>query len=311
MPYFTTYEELQQHLKKHYQHTDYTLIDSQEIIVLTYIDDTKEQIHLQNYYEMNYVAHGACHFVSNHAKILLQEGELCFMTPFRGHNIFFDSKCELYSILIKKTTFEKTFFSVLSGNLLCDYFRTSLQKDFLGYILFYLSDRQKSMHLIHLLQEECKRNDRYSIHYCTNWLNLFLLSLLRNYNETIQFYQYQMGTDFSLMLQYIQHNYQSLTLSSLAEIFAYSEPHLSTLIRQNTGHTYTDLIKKLRLSKAIAYLTNSDLKIGDIAVLVGYNSADHFSRVFRSEYNLSPQQYRKYHTNPFVFPTFDQPNETD
>ena len=39
-------------------------------------------------------------------------------------------------------------------------------------------------------------------------------------------------------LQYIQHNYQTLTLASLAEFFHYSEPHLSTLIKQNTGKNF-------------------------------------------------------------------------
>lgn len=104
-----------------------------------------------------------------------------------------------------------------------------------------------------------------------------------------------MGSDFSLVLQYIQHNYQSLTLSSLAELFHYSEPHLCTLIKQNTGYTFTELIKRLRLADAVDYLLNTNLKVGEIAEQIGYNSADHFSRVFRTTYKTSPQEYRKHH----------------
>ena len=99
------------------------------------------------------------------------------------------------------------------------------------------------------------------------------------------------------MLQYIQHNYQSLTLSSLAELFHYSEPHLSTLIKQNTGFTFTELIKRLRLADATDYLLNTNLKIGEIAERIGYNSADHFSRIFRATYKMSPQEYRKQNQN--------------
>ena len=102
-----------------------------------------------------------------------------------------------------------------------------------------------------------------------------------------------MGSDFSLVLQYIQHNYQTLTLSSLAELFHYSEPHLCTLIKQNTGYTFTELIKRLRLADAIDYLLNTNLKVGEIAEQIGSNSADHFSRVFRATYKMSPQEYRK------------------
>ena len=104
-----------------------------------------------------------------------------------------------------------------------------------------------------------------------------------------------MGSDFSLVLQYIQHNYQTLTLSSLAKLFHYSEPHLCTLIKQNTGLTFTELIKKLRLADATSYLLNTSMKIGEIAEQIGYNSADHFSRVFRSAYKMSPLEYRRQH----------------
>lgn len=104
-----------------------------------------------------------------------------------------------------------------------------------------------------------------------------------------------MGSDLSLVLQYIEHNYNSLTLSELAEIFHYSEPYLSTLIRENTGRSFTDLIRELRLADAKNYLLNTSKKVGEIAELVGYNSADHFSRVFRSVYHESPASYRKKH----------------
>jgi AraC-like DNA-binding protein len=49
------------------------------------------------------------------------------------------------------------------------------------------------------------------------------------------------------------------------------------------------------MADAVSYLTNTQMKIGEIAENVGYNSADHFSRVFRTTYQMSPQEYRKTH----------------
>ena len=37
------------------------------------------------------------------------------------------------------------------------------------------------------------------------------------------------------------------------------------------------------------------MKVNEIAESIGYKSADHFSRVFRSEYKMSPQEYRRIH----------------
>ena len=46
------------------------------------------------------------------------------------------------------------------------------------------------------------------------------------------------------------------------------------------------------MSDAIDYLENTDLSISEIAKIIGYNSSDHFSRVFKSCYHISPQYYR-------------------
>ena len=116
---------------------------------------------------------------------------------------------------------------------------------------------------------ESSKKDMYSNACCISYVNLMFSALLRSYSQTIQFYNYEMGADFSLVLQYIQHNYQTLTLSSLADLFHYSEPHLCTLIKQNTGLTFTELIKRLRLSDAIDYLLNTSLKVGEIAERIG------------------------------------------
>lgn len=40
-------------------------------------------------------------------------------------------------------------------------------------------------------------------------------------------------------------------------------------------------------------LGNSDIKVIDIAVAMGYDSAAYFSKKFREEYGLSPTEYRK------------------
>ena len=179
-------------------------------------------------------------------------------------------------------------------NLLSYFFRTTLQGDSRSnYLLFYSEETDWLNRILRNSIFECNKWDTFSNDNCISWIHLFFSHLLRCYSETIQFYNYQMGTDFSLILQYIQHNYQNLTLSFLAEFFHYSEPHLSTLIKQNTGCSFTALVKQLRMSDAVSYLLNTHMKISEIAECVGYNSADHFSRVFRSAYKMSPQEYRK------------------
>ena len=286
--------------------------NSGDVFIIRHPRYTRPAPHIHNYFEINYVASGSCTFVFEKSKRTMQEGELCIIAPSSEHDLVIDDDSTVFCIMLRKSTFDTTFFSLLSRkDLLSYFFRTILQDDSnANYLLFFSENNKWLKQIIHNAMGESYKNDSYSNACCISWINLLFSNLLRNYSKTLQFYDYQMGADFSLVLQYIQHNYQTVTLASLAELFHYSEPHLCTLIKQNTGHTFTGLIKRLRLAEAIDYLTNTNLKIGEIAEKVGYNSADHFSRVFRSTYKMSPQEYRKQnsHTEEAFVP-FEVKNE--
>ena len=286
--------------------------NSGDVFIIRHPRYTRPAPHIHNYFEINYVASGSCTFVFEKSKRTMQDGELCIIAPSSEHDLVIDDDSTVFCIMLRKSTFDTTFFSLLSRkDLLSYFFRTILQDDsHANYLLFFSENNKWLKQIIHNAMGESYKNDSYSNACCISWINLLFSNLLRNYSKTLQFYDYQMGADFSLVLQYIQHNYQTVTLASLAELFHYSEPHLCTLIKQNTGHTFTGLIKRLRLAEAIDYLTNTNLKIGEIAEKVGYNSADHFSRVFRSTYKMSPQEYRKQnsHTEEAFVP-FEVKNE--
>ena len=268
---------------------------SRDVFIIRHPRYTRPAPHSHNYFEIDYVANGKCTFVFEKTSRTLGKGEICVIAPSSEHDLVIDDDSTVFCIMLRKSTFDMTFFSLLSRkDLLSYFFRTTLQDDsHANFLLFFAENTQWINQIIHNAMAESYKNDPYSNSCCISWINLLFSNLLRSYSKTLQFYDYQMGSDFSLVLQYIQHNYQNLTLSSLAELFHYSEPHLCTLIKQNTGHNFTGLVKRLRMSEAVDYLTNTNLKISEIAERVGYNSADHFSRVFRKTYNMSPLEYRR------------------
>ncbi len=282
---------------------------SRDVFIIRHPRFTRPSSHAHNYFELDYVVDGACTFSFNGETHEMKTGEMCIIAPGSDHDITInDDESTVYCIMIRKSTFNANFFSLLSRkDLLAQFFRTILQdtsKE--NYLQFFTGENKVIENYLRHALIECYNSDDYSNSSCINWINLMLTELLRNYSKTIQFHDYKMGTDFSLILQYIEHNYQTLTLQSLAEFFHYSEPHLSTLIKQNTGYNFTALIKQLRLANAKDYLLNTNMKISEIADHVGYNSADHFSRVFRSEYNVSPAIYRQEHVQGDTFVPFKE-----
>lgn len=269
-----------------------------DVYLLRHFYNISSELHTHDYFEIVYVFRGECKLEFEKKTRELQEGELCIIAPNSLHSLEVATQDSVViNILIRKSTFNTTFFSLLSRNdLLSNFFRTTLFGEAsANYQLFYTENTNEIKSILKIAFLNSIINDDYSNACCVSMINMLFSTLLRNYSKTIQFYDYRMGTDFSLILQYIQKNFKHLTLSELAKIFHYNESYLSVLIKKNTNHSFSELIIKLKLSNAMKYLMNSSMKIAEIAEVTGYRSADHFSRSFRQRYGVSPLQYREAH----------------
>ena len=61
---------------------------------------------------------------------------------------------------------------------------------------------------------------------------------------------------------------------------------------ENTGFTFKQLQKKIRMQKAVSYLLYADTPVNLIAEQLGYSCSENFMKVFKQEYGLTPTQYR-------------------
>lgn len=95
------------------------------------------------------------------------------------------------------------------------------------------------------------------------------------------------------MHDYIKEHYKDVTLQSMASYFHLSEPYLSKFIKEKTGETFGNLVKECRLNKACHILKTSNMLVEDISNMVGYENPEHFIRVFKTKYGITPIQYRK------------------
>ncbi|WP_178007833.1 2-isopropylmalate synthase [Mediterraneibacter sp.] len=91
---------------------------------------------------------------------------------------------------------------------------------------------------------------------------------------------------------YIYANYKSVTLEDLSEKFFLSKPYLSKYIKEKSGMTFGDILKQIRMKKARAMLRSGNATVESIAEMVGYQNVEHFNRVFKKMYNMTPVQYR-------------------
>lgn len=71
-----------------------------------------------------------------------------------------------------------------------------------------------------------------------------------------------------------------------------SESYFSHVFKKEAGQSFTNYVNFARINKAKDLLKNSDLKINEIAAMVGLENANYFSTLFKKLTGKSPNQYR-------------------
>lgn len=85
---------------------------------------------------------------------------------------------------------------------------------------------------------------------------------------------------------------ENITLTHLAALTNYSEAHLNRIFRKAEGVSVHAYINQKRLDAARKLLLTTDLRIGDIAALCGFDTASYFVRFFKKATDTTPQQFR-------------------
>ena len=98
--------------------------------------------------------------------------------------------------------------------------------------------------------------------------------------------------------EYIQKYYMNdISVSQTAEHFELTANYLSTIFHQRTGERFADYLTKTRLEAAKKLLVqNVSASVQDVALMIGYNSARHFSALFQKQTAMTPSAYRKQKT---------------
>ncbi|NLC65863.1 MAG: response regulator [Clostridium sp.] len=94
-------------------------------------------------------------------------------------------------------------------------------------------------------------------------------------------------------LDYIKNNYkEDISIKTLSDFLYISESYLSRIIKEKTGLTFGEHLLEFRIKKSKDLLKSTDLKVYEIAYLVGYNDARYFSSAFKKETGRTPTEYR-------------------
>lgn len=98
-----------------------------------------------------------------------------------------------------------------------------------------------------------------------------------------------------LAMDYIQKNYMDPTLS-LNDICSYlniSTSYFSTIFKEMTGETFTEVLIRTRMEKAKELLENTTMKNYEIAEKVGFSDPHYFGISFKKMTGTTPTEYAR------------------
>lgn len=268
-----------------------------EVVAIFSFPGLRAQLHALESFEVAYVLYGKCEMHFRGGKRILNQGDLVIIPPGTEGYLVENDAQELtfvIPVMLHARTFGSTFFSLMNGeDILSDFFTAVLTGgERPGFLLFETGDNGNIRHIVRRIFLEQFYTDRYREGSSELLLKLLFSTALRQVGLGERVITSSENNDLAALLSYIQSNYRTLTLRQLADRFHYSEAYLSGLIKSTMGSSFVELVRNLKMREARELLERSRLSVAQIAERVGYHSADHFSRVFRTVHGVSPQAYR-------------------
>ncbi len=96
------------------------------------------------------------------------------------------------------------------------------------------------------------------------------------------------------MMQYIHQNYATdITLDTLAAFMHLNKSYVSRTFKEMIGTTYSHYLRRYRIERAKEILQTTNETITIIAEKVGYPDIAYFSRIFKKETGMTPNDYKQ------------------
>lgn len=144
-------------------------------------------------------------------------------------------------------------------------------------------------------KEENAAKDEFDLStvYITNKLTELIILIAKKNIRDEKCANKKEEDDTNIVKYIYAHLNEKLTLNKLSVIFFMSESSISKYLEEVTGFMFNDLLRHMRISKALNLLVYTDLNIEEIAHLVGFVDGAHISNLCSKHLKMSPNKYRE------------------
>ena len=265
------------------------------MVVVHQCSGVRELFHRHDFFYFNYTYRGSYESLSQRYDhvVAIREGELYAGQPFAGHALLAhdDADTVIIGMLVKKEALFRSFLPLLSSGSRFLRFLLDPATDCFAdeFIHFKLDDQCTTRALLEMMAVEYA-NKREDTQDMLKPLALALLMQVARQYEAAAADAEPLGPA-ELMVRYLGEHVDTVTLGSLAARFSYHPHYVSTLLRRETGKSFSELLLEHRMNRAAILLRGTDLPVVEVARVLGYGNTSNFHKAFRAYYGTSPRAF--------------------
>lgn len=97
-------------------------------------------------------------------------------------------------------------------------------------------------------------------------------------------------------IAYIDANYQyDISIQDISDACGLNRSYFGRLFKETMSLSPQQFLIQYRMTKAAQLLKGSRIPVAEVGIAVGYENQLHFSRAFKSVFDISPSEYRRKH----------------
>ena len=274
------------------------LIDGKYFITSDYSIEinniSAEACHTHDFIEFVYMLKGkSIHSLDNH-EYFMKSGDLLIINYDQTHSFNGDPNALFCNILIKPEFIDN---SLKECKNLWSLFDTPHYNEFKNLVninsnVVKFSPEEKSCfeNMLLLLNKEQYSRSSASTFTTRAGINFIMTMIFKKMCE----FSDEEFDNFKNILDYIEKNYyQNISAIELSKQCHYNPSYFSRIFKKYTGITFSEYLKKTRISNACRLIKGNNSNISDIYEKVGYTNKTNFYKHFKQITGKTPLEYKK------------------
>ena len=249
-----------------------------------------------DHYEMAYIKKGSAIYQIEGVDVNMTPNSIIIIKPERTHKFIVKSEsCEFIVLSFKFKPQKDDLSSHVSLNDFIEYIEDDATGDFIHLKL------NKKNDIVHVMNRILRERMKYQVWgdflSCLLIMELFVLlsrTLKQEWEQSAKNRNLKLHELLNISKEYIDNNYaKELTLSQVAKYIYLSDSYFAHSFKDKFGISPKSYLLKIRIEAAKELLENTDSKIADVALSVGFSSQQRFNDIFRKNTGMTPLKYRQ------------------